>query len=378
MAACDGALCESLRHAAAVASAPIGAVIRNCLRVFTSMPLSCLKGRYSTPGQPVLPAGRRTRMRNLASDVRYALRLFLKRPGFAAVAILTLALGIGATTAIFTVVNAVLLSPLPFRDAERLAQVRIISQNGEGFPLPDADFLEWRAQNRTADAIAVYDVNPATITGGGEPERIGAAGVTDRFFDVLGARPLHRPPLPGRRRQARRGESRRAEPCLLGPPLSCRSEHRRAGGDDRRRRPHRHRRDAARLPLSAGRRRRLADADDEPAVAARAVLHHRCRTAEAGRLDRRAVRESRIGRARDQTAIPGARRLDARSGSAAGSAGRRRAKNPVPPAGRGRLPAAHRDRERRQPPARQSGDARARDRRPRRPRRRPRAASSRS
>ena len=129
-------------------------------------------------------------MRNLASDVRYALRLFLKRPGFALVAVLTLALGIGATTAIFTVVNAVLLSPLPFRDAERLAQVRIISQNDEGFPLPDADFLEWRAQNRTADAIAVYDVNPATITGGGEPERIGAAGVTDRFFDVLGARPL--------------------------------------------------------------------------------------------------------------------------------------------------------------------------------------------
>jgi putative ABC transport system permease protein len=129
-------------------------------------------------------------MRHLASDVRYAIRLFLKRPGFAAVAILTLALGIGATTAIFTVVNAVLLSPLPFRDAERLAEVRIISQNGEGFPLPDADFLEWRAQNRAADAIAVYDVNAATITGGGEPERIGAAGVTDRFFDVLGQRPL--------------------------------------------------------------------------------------------------------------------------------------------------------------------------------------------
>ena len=129
-------------------------------------------------------------MRHLAFDLRYAVRLFVARPGFSAVAIITLALGIGATTAIFTVVNAVLLSPLPFRDAERLAEVRIISQSGEDFPLPDADFLEWRAQNRTADAIAAYDFDVATVTGGGEPERIGAAGVTDRFFDVLGARPL--------------------------------------------------------------------------------------------------------------------------------------------------------------------------------------------
>jgi putative ABC transport system permease protein len=129
-------------------------------------------------------------MPNLVHDVRYAIRLLLKRPGFAAVAILTLALGIGATTAIFTVVNAVLLSPLPFRDAERLVEVRIVSSNHEGFQLPDADFLAWRAQNQTCDAIAVYDARQETLTGDGAPERIGSASVTDRFFDVLGARPL--------------------------------------------------------------------------------------------------------------------------------------------------------------------------------------------
>jgi putative ABC transport system permease protein len=129
-------------------------------------------------------------MPNLVQDVRYAIRLLLKRPGFAAVAILTLALGIGATTAIFTVVNAVLLSPLPFRDAARLVEVRIISKNGEGFPLPDADFLAWRSQNQTSDAVAVYWASPATLTGEGAPDRIGGAAVTDRFFDVLGARPL--------------------------------------------------------------------------------------------------------------------------------------------------------------------------------------------
>ena len=129
-------------------------------------------------------------MPNLVHDVRYAIRLLLKRPGFAAVAILTLALGIGATTAIFTVVNAVLLRPLPFPDAERLVQVRIISSNHESFSLPDADFLAWRSQNQTCDAVAVYWASPETLTGDGAPERIGSAAVTDRFFDVLGVRPL--------------------------------------------------------------------------------------------------------------------------------------------------------------------------------------------
>ena len=158
-------------------------------------------------------------MPNLGQDVRYAIRLFLKRPGFAAVAILTLALGIGATTAIFTVVNAVLLSPLPFRDAERLAEVRILSKNGEGFPLPDADFLAWRSQNRTSDAVAVYDVNPATVTGDGGPERIGAAGGDRSLFRCARRAAPARTRVPGGRRQAGRAETRRAEPCVLDAPL---------------------------------------------------------------------------------------------------------------------------------------------------------------
>src|SRR6266516_1023571 len=126
----------------------------------------------------------------LLADARYAIRLLSKRPGFAAVAILTLALGIGATTAIFTVVYAVLLSPLPFRDAERLVSVRITGRDAAIYPLPDTDFLAWRAQNRTADAVAVFDEASTTITGDGAPERIPSSEVTDRFFDVLGARPL--------------------------------------------------------------------------------------------------------------------------------------------------------------------------------------------
>ena len=126
----------------------------------------------------------------MLSDIRFAIRLLIKRPGFSIVAILTLALGIGATTAIFTVVNAVLLSPLPFPDADRLAAVRIVGQGAEMYPLPDTDFLAWRDQNQTADAVAVWETDAATLTGDGAAERVGATGVTDRFFDVLGARPL--------------------------------------------------------------------------------------------------------------------------------------------------------------------------------------------
>ena len=86
-------------------------------------------------------------MGTLLSDARYAVRLLFKRPGFAAVAILTLALGVGATTTIFTVVYSVLLKPLPFRDANRIAHVRIDGPDSGGLVLPDTDFLAWRAQN---------------------------------------------------------------------------------------------------------------------------------------------------------------------------------------------------------------------------------------
>jgi putative ABC transport system permease protein len=130
-------------------------------------------------------------MGTLLADARYAIRVLARRPGFAAVAILTLALGIGATTAIFTVVYAVLLKPLPFRDADRLVHVRLVGPDSGGLVLADADFLAWRSQNQTADAAAAFDNASATLTGGdGPPERVPGSKVTDRFFDVLGARPL--------------------------------------------------------------------------------------------------------------------------------------------------------------------------------------------
>src|SRR5438094_674003 len=127
---------------------------------------------------------------SLWQDLRYAARALRKNPGFAAVAILTLALGVGATTAIFTVVHAVLLRPLPFPEADRLVEVRIVGRNAAVFPLPDTDFLAWRSQNNSAEAVAVYDSSSATLTGDGPPERLISSAVTDRFFDVLGVQPL--------------------------------------------------------------------------------------------------------------------------------------------------------------------------------------------
>jgi len=125
----------------------------------------------------------------IIQDVRYAIRLLVRRPGFALVAVLTLALGIGAATSIFSVVDAVLLRPMPFPNPDRLVLMGIVGRNGGEFPLPDTDFIEWRERNRTADAVAAYSQQAINITGDGHPERIPGALVTDQFFNVLGSAP---------------------------------------------------------------------------------------------------------------------------------------------------------------------------------------------
>lgn len=129
-------------------------------------------------------------MRTL-QDIRFALRLLVKRPGFAAVAILTLALGVGASTSIFSVVEAVLLRPLPFAEPDRLVQLTIRGGDGETYPLPDADFIAWREQNQAFSSLAVYDGGEGlALTGEGDAERIIVRNVTDRFFATLGVAPL--------------------------------------------------------------------------------------------------------------------------------------------------------------------------------------------
>ncbi len=131
-------------------------------------------------------------LRDAARDARHALRGLRRTPGFAAAAIGTLALGVGATTAIFTAVNGVLLRPLPYDDPARL--VRLIGvvegRDGRG-TVSYPDILDWRDQTTSFDRVAAYDEWSATLTDGDSPVRVDGASVTSAFFRVIGVRPLH-------------------------------------------------------------------------------------------------------------------------------------------------------------------------------------------
>ncbi len=131
-------------------------------------------------------------METLFKDIRYGIRSLLKQPGFTAVVVITLALGIGVNTAIFSLVHAVLLRPLPFADSERLVVVK--AQNGKtGETLPSvspADFFDWKGQTQSFANLAAYSGWPITLLEGEESELIPATRVTDEFFSTLGVAPL--------------------------------------------------------------------------------------------------------------------------------------------------------------------------------------------
>jgi putative ABC transport system permease protein len=124
-------------------------------------------------------------MENLLQDLRYAFRLLLKSPSFTAIAVLTLALGIGANTAIFSVVNAVLLRPLAFRDPSRL----ILVAEKSNFPVISTsyqNYVDWRAQSHSFESLEATRGTTITLTGAGEPERLNARLVTAPLLPVLG------------------------------------------------------------------------------------------------------------------------------------------------------------------------------------------------
>jgi putative ABC transport system permease protein len=127
-------------------------------------------------------------METFLQDIRYAVRMLLKKPGFTAVTVLTLALGIGANTAIFTVVDAALLRSLPYREPDRLVHLWETNQQQE-FHQREAsypDYLTWKEQNHSFDQMAGYSRGSFTLTGRDMPERIQGAAVTASFFSVLG------------------------------------------------------------------------------------------------------------------------------------------------------------------------------------------------
>jgi putative ABC transport system permease protein len=129
-------------------------------------------------------------METLLRDIRYGVRSLLKRPGFTAIALIALALGIGANTAIFTLVNAVLLRPLPFAEPDRLVWVwGNIKNGGNRASVSPLDFLDYRQQNSTFEEFAASMQLRLNYTGGSEPERLEANGVTGNYFQALGAKP---------------------------------------------------------------------------------------------------------------------------------------------------------------------------------------------
>jgi putative ABC transport system permease protein len=128
-------------------------------------------------------------MHTLLQDTRYGARMLLKRPGFTIVAVITLALGIGANTAIFSVVNAVLLRPLPFAESSQLVMVwnkGAEAAGGDRTPLSVADVLDWREQTHAFENVAAFQHRFFNYTGGDVPERIRGAAVTANFFSTLG------------------------------------------------------------------------------------------------------------------------------------------------------------------------------------------------
>jgi putative ABC transport system permease protein len=134
-------------------------------------------------------------METLVQDLRYSLRVLLKSPGFAAVAVIVLALGIGANTAIFSVVNAVLLRPLPYQDPGKLVQVWHVPPP-KSFPgitrfaVSAANYLDWRDQNHVFEQLAIYSYATLNLSGRGQPESLTSGVVSSNFFSVLQVRPL--------------------------------------------------------------------------------------------------------------------------------------------------------------------------------------------
>ncbi len=167
-----------------------GDLLREGIRRAVKHPLPrCI----ATAGLQPIPTGkeeRRSMFAAFAQDLRFALRMLRKQPAFSAVAILTLALGIGANTAVFSAVNALLLHPLPYPDPDRILFVDARHINGRNSGAGYRDFLDWRAQNVVFEEMAIADGSSSVLVDIGEPRRVPVGVATEGFLRVLGVRPV--------------------------------------------------------------------------------------------------------------------------------------------------------------------------------------------
>src|SRR5205085_2438233 len=161
-------------------------------------------------------------MSTLLQDLRYGLRMLIKKPGFTAVAIITLALGIGANTAIFSVVNAVLIRPLPYQEPDRLVWWWEQQPQLAQAPLSPGDFADFQAQNQTFEHVAGIRDTLLTLTGDGPAEPLRGEIVSANYFAMLGVSPVL-----GRALQPDDGQKGAPRVAILSHPLW----QRRFGGD---------------------------------------------------------------------------------------------------------------------------------------------------
>src|SRR3954454_10065268 len=131
-------------------------------------------------------------MNTLIQDLRYGIRMLLKRPGFTLVAVITLALGIGANTAIFSMVDALLINPLPFPQVNRLVVLweKVPSQGVERNETAIANYLDWQAQSQSFENISLYSWWNANLSGIDPPERLQGYVVTTNLLDTMKVQPI--------------------------------------------------------------------------------------------------------------------------------------------------------------------------------------------
>ena len=299
----------------------------------------------------------------MLQDLRYALRTLFKNPGFAVVAILTLALGIGANTAIFSVVNGVLLRPLPYPDAGTIVQVWTTSPGEPKSSHAAADFLEFQRDNRTLLKIAGYREDALTILGGGRRAGAGPGRPRDarllRRLRHAAAAGAHVQP---RRRRHDERTARGPESCRLDRPVCVRPADDQQACPHQRHSAHGRRRDAGVLRLSRRRKGLGAVAESRAAPAdrrhrrsagePRRALFPGGRASPAGRHAGTGARGSRGAGGRPGAAVPRKQRRARRRRPAAPREDRRRCSRcVVDAAGGGRPRAPDRLRECRQPAA---------------------------
>ncbi len=129
-------------------------------------------------------------MSTLLQDLKYGFRMLAKNPGFTAVAVVTLALGIGATVAIFSVVYGVLLRPLPYSQPDRLVELNEVNSHGGHMNFADPNFADVRASSQALDGVAEYSAWLESVAGASEPTRTMTASVSRDFFPMLRVQPM--------------------------------------------------------------------------------------------------------------------------------------------------------------------------------------------